>query len=109
MSNDELITYRIDISKPAENDLRDILNHISSQFEAPITAFKMLETFEQSMAGLSKLPQRVPKVSDKRLSAMGYRKLIVKNYIIFFSINEKKKIFDIERILYRRRNWQAII
>ncbi len=101
--------YRIDIAEPAEKDLRDIIRYISAQLSAPITAPEMLKAFEQAMVGLAEMPHRAPAVADERLAATGYHKLIVKNYIIFFSINEKAKVVDVERILYGRRNWQAIL
>jgi toxin ParE1/3/4 len=107
--NPSSIRYRIDVSEPAENDLRDIVRYISAQLSAPITALEMLEVIEQAMSGLAEMPHRAPAVADERLAAIGYRKLIVKNYIIFFSIDEKEKVVDVERILYGRRNWQAIL
>ena len=101
--------YRVDVSESAENDLRDIVRYIASQLSAPVSALHMMELFEEAMAGLSDLPQRCPLVVDDRLSQMGYRKLIVENYVVFFSIDEKNKVVDVERILYGRRNWLRII
>lgn len=97
--------YRVDVSELAENDLRDIVRYIASQLSAPVSALHMMELLEEAMAGLSDMPQRCPLVADQRLSQMGYRKLTVKNYIVFFSIDEKNKVVDIERILYARREW----
>jgi addiction module RelE/StbE family toxin len=97
--------YRVDVSEPAENDLRDIVRYIASQLSVPISATRMMELFEEAMLSLSDMPQRCPLVSDDRLSQMGYRKLIVKNYVVFFSIDEKNKVVDVERILYGRRDW----
>jgi plasmid stabilization system protein ParE len=94
----------VDISEPAENDLRDIVRYISAQLSAPMTALKMMETIEDAIAELSDIPQGRPLVIDDHLSSMGYRKLIVKNYIVFFTVNEKEKVVDVERILYARRD-----
>lgn len=58
---------------------------------------------------LSDMPQRYPFVADERLCQMGYCKLTVKNYIVFFSIDEKNKVVDVERILYDRRAWLRIL
>lgn len=101
--------YRVDVSEPAENDLRDIIRYIASQLSAPISALHMMELLEEAMAGLSDMPQRCPLVADERLSQLGYRKLTVKNYVAFFSIDEKNKVVDVERILYGRRDWLRII
>lgn len=101
--------YRVDLSEPAENDLRDIVRYISSQLDAPVTALKMMDIIEQAISGLSSMPQKCPPVTDERLAAMGYRKLIVKNYIAFFTIDERNKVVDVERILYARRDWLRIL
>jgi plasmid stabilization system protein ParE len=66
---------------------------------------KMMEAIEASLAGLADMPHSYPPVVDERLASAGYQKLIVKNYIAFFTINEKDKVVDIERILYARRDW----
>lgn len=100
-----MVKYRVDVSDPAENDLRDIVRYIASQLSAPVSALQMMELLEKAMTGMSDMPQRCPLVTDERLSQMGYRKLIVKNYIVFFSIDERNKVIDIERILYGRRDW----
>ncbi|MBS3902592.1 MAG: type II toxin-antitoxin system RelE/ParE family toxin [Dethiobacter sp.] len=97
--------YRVDVSEPAEDDLRDIVRYIASQLSAPVSALHMMELLEEAMTGLSDMPQRCPLVADDRLSQMVYRKLVVKNYVVFFSIDEKNKDVDIERILFGRRNW----
>ena len=101
--------YRVDVSEPAESDLVDIVRYIASQLSAPISALNMMELLEDAMAGLSDLPQRYPLVADDRLAQMGYRKLPVKNYVVFFSIDEKNKVVEVERILYGRRDWLRIL
>lgn len=57
------------------------------------------------MTDLSDMPQRCSQVADPRLAQMGFRKLIVKNDVVFFSIDEKNKVVNIERVLYGRRDW----
>lgn len=101
--------FRVEVSEPAENDLVDIVRYITSQLSSPVSALNMLEKIEEAMAGLTDLPQRCPFVRDEHLSQLGYRKLIVKNYVVFFSIDEKNKTVNIERILYFRRDWLTIL
>ena len=48
-------------------------------------------------------------MSDERLSLNGIRRLLVDNYIIFFTINEFDKVVTIVRILYSRRDWIDLI
>jgi plasmid stabilization system protein ParE len=94
-----MLKYRVDISEPAEDDLRDIVRYISSQLDAPLTAMNMLEAIEDALSKLSDMPYRCPIVRDERLAAMGYRRLEIKNYTVFYSINEKDKVIDVELLI----------
>jgi len=47
-----MIKYRVDVSLPAEEDLRDIVRYISSQLSASTTAIKMMETIEAALSEL---------------------------------------------------------
>jgi len=97
--------YRVDISEPAEADLRDIVRYISAQLSVPVTAMKMME----ALSKLSDMPRGYPLLRDDRLASMGYRRVDVKNYTAFFTINEKEKVVDVERILYARRDWANLL
>lgn len=104
-----MANYRIDISEPAEKDLIDIVKYIASQHSAPISAYNMMEILEKALESLSDSPHRCPLIRDDHLAQLGYRKLIVKSYIVFFSVDEKNKVVDVERILYGKRDWQRFI
>jgi len=69
----------------------------------------MMETVEKAIMDLADIPQKYPLVQDERLAIMGYQKLIVKNYIVFYTIDEATKIADVERVLYARRDWRSIL
>jgi toxin ParE1/3/4 len=101
--------YRVDISESAENDLRDIVRYISTQLSAPMTALKMMDTVEEAITGLAVMPQKCPSVADERLVMIGYHKLAVKNYLVFFTIDERSEVVNIARILYGRRDWHHIL
>ena len=50
-------------------------------------------------------PQRFAIIDNKKIKDLNVRKLIIKNYIAFYRINDEKKIVNIERILYSKSNW----
>lgn len=101
--------YKVYVSEPAENDLRDIVRYISAQLAAPTSAMNMMNDISLAIENLAEMPQRFPPVTDERLRLLGYRKLIVKNYIVFYTIDEPSMAVDVERILYARRDWLSIL
>jgi len=101
--------YRIGITEPAENDLREIARYISSQLNAPTTALNMVRTIRKAISKLKSNALIYPLVRDDRLAALGYRSLVVKNYIVFYVVSQKDKTVDVDRILYGRRDWKSIL
>jgi toxin ParE1/3/4 len=87
----------------------DIIRYISAHLTAPVSAYHLMEIFEEALMSLSDLPQRYPLIEDELLLQLGYRKMIVKNYVVFFSVDEANKIVNVERILYGRRDWFRFI
>jgi toxin ParE1/3/4 len=100
-----MVNYKVDVSTPAESDLNDIVRYISAQLTSPVSAYHLMEIFEEAMMSLSDLPQRFPLIEDELLSLLGYRKISVKNYVVFFCVDEINKVVNVERILYGRRDW----
>ncbi|MDR1689075.1 MAG: type II toxin-antitoxin system RelE/ParE family toxin [Clostridiales bacterium] len=101
--------YKISMTEPAKHDLREIAIYIASQLKAPETAIKMVKTIQENIAKLETNAFLHPLVNDERLSILGYRSLIIKNYIAFYIANETEKTVVVDRILYFRRNWQALL
>jgi len=101
--------YEVKITEPAENDLRSIARYISVQLTAPTAARNTVRTIREAIAKLETNALIYPFVRDERLSAMGYRPLTVKDFIVFYIVNEEKKRVEVDHILYGRRDWQNIL
>ena len=54
---------------------------------------------------LEELPFRNALVLDERLAYQGIRRILIDNYIVFYVVNDEKKIVTVVRILYNRRDW----
>ncbi len=104
-----MVRYDIRHAEPAESDLTDILKYIAVELREPSTALRMLETIDKAIESLAVMPHRCPLVDDQYLAEMGYRKLHIKNYLAFFTIDEETNTVNVERILYARRDWLHIL
>jgi len=110
--NEIMDKYNVYLSEPAQEDMDEILNYISTQLSAPITAENMIDTFHKAMSGLEIMPKRQPSVGDAFLASLGYRILPVKNYLVFCSVHEPTtsvREVNIERVLYAGRDWQNLL
>lgn len=104
-----MVRYDVRHAEPAEDDLVDLLRYVAVELEEPSVALRLLEAMDRAIESLAVMPHRCPPVDDEYLAEMGYRKLHIKNYLAFFTIDEETKTVYVERILYARRDWLHIL
>lgn len=96
--------YRIRLTKQAREHLEIIREYISVELNAPDTAKNILNILKKKMYSLETMPQRIKCIDEKPWQNLGFRKLKVKNYYIYFWINENKKEIQIIAIIYIKRD-----
>ncbi|PKM77933.1 MAG: type II toxin-antitoxin system RelE/ParE family toxin [Firmicutes bacterium HGW-Firmicutes-15] len=98
-------TYQVYISQPAMQDLQSIMYYIGKELKEPGIANNLIENIQYAVMGLNQLPTRHALVADERLARNGIRQIPVKNYIVFYIVNEADSAVTVVRILYGQRNW----
>ena len=101
--------YNLVIAEAAETDLDGIADYISCELKEPITALKQIARIEEAMATLEELPERHSIVQDKYLAVKGIRKLLMDNYLIFYTVNKSTNTINIVRVMHGRRDWESIL
>lgn len=97
--------YQIRFLKIAEEDFTEVVSYIAA--DNPIAADAVANKIEKNLDLLSQNPKlgRIPR--DEEIRNMGYRYIIVQNYIIFYKI-ESKTIY-VHRILHSARNYKSLL
>jgi len=87
----------------AVNDLDSIFDYISEDNRA--AAAKMLMRIEEAILKLGNNPRMGTVVSAESFSFLGpgYRKIIIKPYIVFYRIGDNE--IYISRVLHSRQDW----
>ena len=101
--------YSIKITKEAETALSEIYVYISSVLKNPIAADNLLNEIESSFKALIDTPEMYALCNDIHLRQYGYRKIVIKNYLIFYKINTAANNIYIMRIIYGKREYIDII
>lgn len=84
----------------AQQDLKNIYEYISDSLLAPDTARSMYQKIIQSARSLATMPERNPLYKDEPWHSQGVRFLPVKNYLLFYTVNNETHTVSIFRILY---------
>ena len=101
--------YKIIVEETAEKDLLGILSYISETLHDPNVANKLYNSIKTEILSLKELPFRYAVVSEEPYGSMGVRKIPIKNYTVFYIIDDGSKTVHIFRILYNRREWQYLL
>ncbi len=98
---------RIRYTQDAVNDLDSIFDYISEDKLAAAAA--MLEQIENSILKLADNPRMGTVLPTNELSLVepGYRRIVVKPYLIFYRIG-KDELF-ISRVLHSRQDWMNLL
>ena len=93
----------------AKSDIENIIFYISEKLSSPKTALNLLDAFEQVANALKLFPyaHEVYKFSKPLINE--YRYVTVKNYIIFYTVFEDKKVVEVHRVLYGKMDFSKII
>lgn len=99
--------YNIKLSIEAERDLQNVIIYIKNNLKDPISAERYAHLMKNEIESLKYNPKRYAIIDNKKIEDLQVRKLIIKNYIAFYRVNEEKKLVNIERILYGASNWMS--
>ncbi|MHB8339225.1 MAG: type II toxin-antitoxin system RelE/ParE family toxin [Ignavibacteriaceae bacterium] len=97
--------YQVRLLSIAEEDFTEIISFIAA--DNPTSADAIANKIEKNLELLSDNPNlgRIPR--EEEIRNLGYRYLIVQNYLIFYTI-EEKTIF-VYRILHGARNYKTLL
>ena len=97
--------YQIRFLKIAEEDFTEIISFMAA--DNPIAAESLAEKIGKDIELLSTNPKlgRIPR--DKEIKNLGYRYIIIQNYIVLYTVEEKTII--IHRILHGARNYKTLL
>lgn len=96
--------YLVQLTPQAEQQLRAIVHHISHELLEPDTAAALLSALEQATASLHILPQRTPLVEEEPWHTQGIRKLLCRNFLIYFWVDTDSHRVQILAVVYARRD-----
>ncbi len=95
--------YVIVFTKQASNEIRKIKQYISPKLKVPNSANRLMEQMKERTEKLSYFPRRYPIVGRK--NKREYRRIVIKNYIVIYTINEARKEVEIVHIYYDKNNY----
>lgn len=101
--------YRILRTDKANDQLYDIIHYIAEDSRSIDVALNYLDMIEKAIMGLEDFPYKgsIPRYSI--LKKQGYRVIIVERHLVFYKVNEAKKLVTIYAVVDGRREYKNLI
>lgn len=96
--------YKVDITKQAEQSMRNIALYIAQNLRNVSAAESHADAFLNAIGELSYRAPTVKTIPEQPWGEMGFRRINVKNYFIYFKIYEDRKEVSVLDIIYQGRD-----
>ena len=101
--------YEIIVTPDAEADLIELKNYITDVLLARETAKNYIRTIRKEIETLSYMPAKYKPVDDEPWHTRGIRRFLVKNFYVYYRIDDERKRVFILNVIYGRRDQLRIL
>ena len=101
--------YIVEISETAEQDLENIISYLKYSLAGDIIADKYKILFKQELKDLENIAGSMPVLSEDLTGHKNIRKVNVRNYIIFYTVDEVKSKALVLRIGHAFMDWEKYL
>lgn len=105
----ESYEYGLEFLPSAMRDMVDIVRYIAVELKNPVAANNTAGELIEAAENIPSFPYANPAYIPIRPLKHEYRKLIVKNYIMLYRVDEAHKLVTVSRVVYARRDYDKIL
>ena len=103
------MAYNVSITDGASAELGEILGYIINRLQNTSAAKDFLDKVGECYGRLAGNPKIYQLCDYENFKEKGYRKAVVKNYVLIYRIDEAAKAVYILHIFYGRQNYYSYI
>ena len=101
--------YIVEISETAEQDLKNIISYLKYSLAGDIIADKYKILFKQELKNLENIAESMPILDENLTGHKNIRKVNVRNYIIFYIVDEENSKALVLRIGHAFMDWEKYL
>lgn len=96
--------YEVKITRHALAQMQEIVRYISNNLLAPEAADSLMNDIKEAILGLTDLPKRYALIEEEPWRSEGVRKITVKNFLVYYWVDEENKRTQVTAIIYNKRD-----
>lgn len=101
--------YVVKISETAEQDLENIISYLRYNLSGDIIADKYKLLFKQELKNLENIAGSMPVLDENLTGHKNIRKINVRNYIVFYIVDDKNYEAIVVRIGHAFMDWEKYL
>ena len=101
--------YDLEYLPLARQDMVETVRYISGKQKNPIAAEQLAVELIEAGDSIRTFPYANPVHMPLRPLGHEYRKLLVHSYLVFYWVDEKKKLVTVARVIYARRHYERLL
>lgn len=101
--------YIVEISETAEKDLENIILYLRYNLAGDIIADKYKILFKQEFKNLENIAGSMPILNEELTGHKNIRKVNVRNYIVFYIVDEENSKVFVLRIGHAFMDWEKYL
>ena len=101
--------YEVKLTAQAIRQIEETVQYISKILLEPEIARKWADILQHEILKLDSLPSRYSLIEEEPWRTRGIRKMPVKNFLVYYLIDEEKKTVWITSVIYGRRDQTAAL
>ena len=105
LNGKENMAYSIKFTEEFLEEINEICEYISTELKALDASNRLRKKVINNVLLLEKLPKIFTKIQRFDKAKRQYRKFVVNNYIVLYTVDENKKIIYISHMYYGRKDY----
>ena len=97
--------YEIEFTEDARDEIREIYEYISKNLVNEDAAKRLMRKMRKNVMELAESPKIYAKIEKKDRMKREFRRMVIDNFIVLYTIDEAKKTIYISHMYYGRRNY----
>lgn len=97
--------YEIEFTEDCRDEIRDIYKYISENLKAEQAAKMLMKKMRDNIMALAESPEIYVTITKRDKRKRDFRRMVVDNYIILYTIDENRKTIYISHMYYGKRNY----
>lgn len=99
------LEFEVEFTNQCIEEMDEIYNYITNKLKEKEAVKRLISKVNQKILGLSKTPELYIKIGKADRLKREYHRMVVKNYVVLYTIDYNTRKIYISRMFYKRRNY----